>query len=86
VAAFPIHSNFESDFVIQLVPIDSEDTMDIVVEKCTYHTVGRRVAPRPDKVLRVRKHGVKDFYPRDIKVCDTDLRPTETIDVIFADE
>ncbi len=86
MATFPVHSNFDGDFVVQLVPVDSDDTMDTVAEKCAYHTVGRRVSPQPEKVMRVRKHGVQEFYPRDMKVSDSDLRPTETIDVIFADE
>ncbi|MSR13718.1 MAG: toluene monooxygenase [Gammaproteobacteria bacterium] len=85
MAAFPLHCNFQGDFVLQLILVDSEDTMDEAAQKCAYHTVGRRVAPRPDKILRVRKHGGDSFFPRELKVADTGLRPTETIDVIFAD-
>ena len=86
MAALPIHSNFQGDFVIQLVAVDTDDTMDMVAEKCAYHSVGRRVAPQPDKVMRIRKHGAAAFYPRDMKVSDAQWRATETIDVIFADE
>jgi toluene monooxygenase system protein B len=85
MAAFPIHSNFQHDFVIQLVEVDTDDTMDVVAEKCAYHSVGRRVAPQPDKIMRVRRHGTEVFYPRDMQVCDSGLRPTETVDIIFAD-
>ncbi len=85
MAAFPIHSNFQGDFVIQLVEVDTEDSMDQVAEKCAHHSVGRRVAPQPDKVMRVRKHGAEDCYPRDMKVSEAGWRPTETLDVIFAD-
>lgn len=84
MAAFPIHCNFQGDFVIQVVLLDSADTMDQVAHKCAYHSIGRRVAPRPDKVLRVRKHGAEALYARGLKVCDSGLRATETIDVIFA--
>jgi toluene monooxygenase system protein B len=83
MAAFPLNSNFEGDFVIQLVAVDSEDTMDAVAEKCAYHSVGRRVTPQPDKIMRVRKHGDTLLLPRDLRVCDAGLRPTETIDVVF---
>lgn len=86
MAAFPIHSNFQGDFVPQLVEVDTEDSMAAVAEKCAYHSVGRRVAPQPDKVLRVRKHGDSELYPRDMKVADANWRPTETVDIIFADE
>ena len=86
MAAFPIHSNFEGDFVIQLVEIDTDDTMDQVAEKCAYHSVGRRVKAQPDKVMRVRKHRESEFYPRDMRASDANWRPTETIDILFADE
>ena len=86
MAAFPLHSNFQGDFVIQVVAVDTDDTMDQVAEKCAYHSVGRRVAPQPDKILRVRKHQADDFFPRDMRVSESGLRPTETVDVIFADE
>ncbi|MFT4562347.1 MAG: toluene monooxygenase system protein B [Gammaproteobacteria bacterium] len=86
MAAFPIHSNFQGDFVLQLVEIDTDDSMDAVAEKCAYHSVGRRVAPQPEKVMRVRHHESKEVYPRDMKVSEANWRLTEAIDVIFADE
>ena len=68
MAAFPINSNFEGDFVTQLIPVDTGDTMDQVAEKCAYHSVGRRVAPQPDKIMRVRLHQTSETYPRDMKL------------------
>ena len=68
------------------VILSRELSLDEVAEKCAYHTVGRRVAPQPEKVMRVRKHGEDTFYPRDMKVVDASWRPTETVDVIFTDE
>jgi|TARA_R110002096_G_scaffold194791_17_gene377276 toluene monooxygenase system protein B len=85
MAAFPISSNFEGDFVMQLIPVDTEDTMDQVAEKCAYHSIGRRVVAQPNKVLRVRMHQTKENYPRDMKVSEAGWRPTETLDIIFAD-
>ena len=85
MALFPIHSNFQGDFVIQLVPVDSDDTMDQVAQKCAYHSVARRVAPQPDKIMRVRKHRSLELYPRTMKVCDSDIEPTAVVDVVFAD-
>lgn len=86
MAAFPISSNFEGDFVLQLIPVDTGDTMDQVAEKCAYHSVGRRVAPQPDKIMRVRLHQAAESFPRDMKVSETGWRPTETLDIIFADQ
>ncbi len=86
MAALPICLNFEGDFVLQLVEVDTEDTMDQVARKCAHHTVNRRVAPQPNKIMRVRLHGSDDCYPRDMKVSNADWRVTETVDVIFADK
>lgn len=86
MAAFPIISNFQYDFVLQLVPVDTENTMDEVAAAAAHHSIGRRVAAQDDKVLRVRKHGTEDFFPREMKIADSGLKPTETVDIIFADE
>ena len=85
MALFPVHSNFQGDFVIQRVPVDSDDTMDQIAQKCAYHWVSRRVAPQPDKVMRVRKHGSEELYPRAMKVGDSDIEPTAVVDIVFAD-
>ena len=86
MAAMPLYSNFQGDFVPVLVVVESDDTMDQVAQKCAYHSIGRRVAAQPDKVLRVHRHRADQAFPRAMKVADSGLRPTETIDVIFADE
>lgn len=56
MALMPVQGQVLGDFVINLVPIDSEDTMDVVAEKIAHHSVNRRVA-KQDKPLRVRHHG-----------------------------
>ncbi|HIF51373.1 MAG TPA: toluene monooxygenase [Thiotrichaceae bacterium] len=86
MAAFPIISNFQYDFVLQLVPVDTENTMDEVAAAAAHHSIGRRVVAQPDKILRVRRYGAEEFLPRDMKVADSGIEPTETIDIIFADE
>ena len=86
MAAFPLFSNFQHDFVIQLVPVDTENTMDEVAKAAAYHSVGRRVAAQPDKIMRVRKQDAEEFFPRNMKVKDSGLKPTETVEIIFSDE
>ena len=85
MALFPIYSNFERDFVIQLVAVDTEDTMDQVAAKCAEHSLERRVRPQEGRVLRVRHHENGTVFPRDMKVADAGLRPTETLDIIYMD-
>lgn len=83
MALFPLTSNFEGDFVLQLVPVDTENTMDEVAAAAAVHSVGRRVRARPGCILRVRKQGAEDFLPRTMKVSEAGLMPTETVEIIW---
>ncbi|HVW51875.1 MULTISPECIES: toluene-4-monooxygenase system B family protein [unclassified Trinickia] len=85
MALFPLISNFQYDFVLQLVAVDTDNTIDEVAAAAAHHSVGRRVAPRPDKVVRVRRQGGDTFYPRNAKLSDTDIVPMETLEFIFCD-
>ena len=86
MALFPLNSNFEGDFVLLLLPVDTENTMDEIAAAAAHHSVGTRVAAQPDKIMRVRRHSDGELFPRDMKLEDAGLAPTETIDVVFADE
>lgn len=83
MALFPLTSNFEGDFVLQLVAVDSENTMDEVAAAAAVHSVGRRVRARPDCVMRIRRQGGEAFLPRTMKVSESGLKPTETIEIIW---
>jgi toluene monooxygenase system protein B len=83
MALFPLSSNFEGDFVLQLVAVDTENTMDEVAAAAAVHSVGRRVKARPGSILRIRQQGSKVFFPRTMKVSETGLKPTETIEVVW---
>ena len=85
MALFPVISNFQYDFVLQLVPVDTENTMDEVAAAAAHHSVGRRVAPQPGKVVRVRRQGASEFFPRQARLHETDIRPMESLEFIFCD-
>jgi len=85
MALFPLSSLFENDFVIQVVPVDTEDTMDEVAQKCAFHSVNRRIEVQEGKVMRIKRHSNKELFPRDMKVANAGLLPTETIDVFYSD-
>ena len=86
MALFPVISNFQYDFVLQLVAVDTEQSMDEVAAAAAHHSVGRRVAPQPGKVIRVRRQGGETFYPRLTKLSDTDIKPMEALEFIFCDD
>jgi len=82
MALFPLFSLFEDDFVIQVVPVDTEDSMDEVAQKCAVHSIDRRVRLK-DGVMRVKRHSNSELFPRDMKVQDASLLPTETVEVVY---
>lgn len=83
MALFPLTSNFEGDFVLQLVAVDSENTMDEVAAAAAVHSVGRSVRARPDCIMRVRRQDTTEFLPRTMKVSESGLKPTETVEIIW---
>jgi len=82
MSLFPLCCNFEGDFVLQLVPVDSENTMDEVARAAAHHSVGRRVKNQPNLILRVRRPG-QSFFARNMKVSESDLKPTECVEIIW---
>jgi toluene monooxygenase system protein B len=85
MALFPVISNFQYDFVLQLVAVDTENTMDEVAAAAAHHSVGRRVRPQPGKVVRVRRQGSEEFFPRTARLRETDIRPMESLEFIFCE-
>lgn len=83
MATIPFVMNFEEDFVLQLLPVDSENTMDEVAAAAAHHSVGRRVAARPGKIMRVRPQGATEPLDRNLKVGDSQLKPMQCIEVVW---
>lgn len=83
MAQFPLSANFEGDFVLQLLPVDTDNNMDEVSVLAAYHSVGRRVKARPGHILRVRKQGAQECLPRTMKVSEAGFKATECIEIIW---
>ncbi|OHC28675.1 MAG: toluene monooxygenase [Pseudomonadales bacterium RIFCSPLOWO2_12_59_9] len=83
MALFPLTSNFQEDFVLQLLAVDTDNTMDEVAAAAAHHSVGRRVAARPGHIMRVRRQGSEKLFPRTMKLNDTGLKPMECIEVVW---
>jgi toluene monooxygenase system protein B len=56
MALLPLSAVFEKDIVSILVPVDDQDTAEVVGQKIAHHVVGRRVAAR-QAPIRVRLDG-----------------------------
>jgi toluene monooxygenase system protein B len=85
MALFPLVSNFENDFVIQLLPVDTDDTMDQVAEKAAFHSVARRMWELPEgTVLRVKEQDSPQPFARDVTVAASGIGPMTCI-VVYAE-
>lgn len=82
MASFPLVCNFQGDYGMKLLMVDTSDTMDAVVEKAKSALVGVVVrAPKPGSVLRVSRHGHPEHLPRTLKVSDAGFMQMEAIDI-----
>lgn len=82
-ATIPILFLFEDDGVVQVLDVASDQTMDDVAAAAANFTVGFRVPPKADRILRIRQHGTDELLPRSSTVADLGWEVNESIDVIY---
>ena len=83
MAMFPFVSNFEDDFILQLVAADTENTMDEIASAAAVHSVEKRVPRQANKVIRVRVQGEKEPLARDITVEAAKLAPMTPLEFYY---
>ena len=79
----PILFLFEDDGVVQVLDVEQEQTMDDIAAAAAKFTVGFRVPPKADRVLRVRLHGTDELLPRSSTVGELSWEVNESIDVVY---
>ena len=85
MALFPLTSNFRGDFVLKLVPVDTENTMAEVAQLAAAHSVGIHVAEQPGKTIRARREHASEPFPLDVTVAESGLEPMECVEFYYAD-
>jgi hypothetical protein len=86
MASFPLVCNFEGDYGMKLLVVDTNDTMDAVADQARRALVGVVVKrPRPGATLRVSRHGEGRNLPRDLKVGDANFIKMEAVDITAVD-
>ena len=82
MASFPLVCNFQGDYGMKLLMVDSEDTMDAVADKAKSALVGVVVkAPKHGAVLRVSRHGEREFLARNLRVSEARFVQMEAVDI-----
>jgi toluene monooxygenase system protein B len=81
MALFPVQAIFDGDFVVLLVPVDTDDPMRVVAGKVAHHAVGRRVAGQ-DRPMQVRRLG--QVLADDTTIAEASLMPLDVLEVGYA--
>jgi hypothetical protein len=83
MSTFALVCNYEGDYGMKVLTVDTEDTMEDVARIAKNSIAGVFVAEPPvGSKLRVRRHGSNDDLPDTLKVGDADFIVGETIDII----
>jgi hypothetical protein len=79
----PIVINFEDHFVLTMIMIDPELTMDGVVEMAAPHFIGPTLRPRPpEQTMRIRLQD-GEAIPRDMTVKDAKWVDYDVIEIFY---
>jgi len=85
MSEFAILSRLQHDAHVRVINVNSDLTMDEVVEACCEPAVGYQTThPDPGKPLRVRLTTPEDSaepFPRDMKVKDAGFKHYECVDI-----
>lgn len=83
MSKFALACNYEGDYGLKMLFVDSENTMSEVAQIAKGHIGGVFVPlPEPGVTLRVRRHGEQAFLPDELKVADAGFVQLETVDII----
>lgn len=80
MALLPLQAAFRGDFVALLVPVDDQDTIDVVAQKVAYHVINRRLPPQ-DAPMRVKYND--QVLPPDQTVVQAGMPPMSFVQVFY---
>ncbi len=80
MAIVPLQAAFRGDFVALLVPVDDQDTMEVVAQKVASHVIHRRLPPQ-DAPMRVQYND--RVLPPDQTVAQAGMPPMSFVEVFY---
>ena len=83
MSVIPLVVNFEKDFVLQLVQVEDDFTMDQVAKTAAHHSINRRVKPQPGRTLRVKAQGDEQPFSREATVASLGIESMATIEIYY---
>jgi toluene monooxygenase system protein B len=80
MAIVPLQAAFRGDFVALLVPVDDQDTMEVVAQKVAHHVIHRRLPPQ-HAPMRVQYND--RVLPPDQTVAQAGMPPMSFVEVFY---
>lgn len=80
MALLPLQATFEGDILVILVPVDDQDTMEIVAQKIANHIIGRRL-PAKNAPMAVRYQG--EILPQTQTVAEAQMAPMAFVEAFY---
>ena len=80
MAFLPLQAAFRGDFVLLFVPVDDQDTMDVVAQKVASHVIHRRLPPQDAPMcVQYSDH----VLPPDHTVAQAGMQPMSFVQVFY---
>lgn len=84
MALVPLRSLFMGDFLVLLVPVDDQDTIEVVGQKIAYHTLDRRLTPKAKNApIEVRFKG--EIVPSSKTVAEAGIGPMDYVEAAYSE-
>ena len=83
MSILPLVSHFHGDFVLKLLPAETESTMAEVAAAAAENAVGIHIAEQSGVPILARKQGADAPYPLDMKLADTGLEAMDCVEFYY---
>ncbi len=85
MAQFPIVQNLHEEFVLYVVMVDSEHTIDQMCEEASKANIAFERNHKPGQQLRARRLGAEEPFDHDITVADAGITAMMSLEFYYED-
>ena len=83
MAQIPIVHSLHQEFVLYVLIVDTENTMDEVCQAATQESIGFEKNRKAGMPLRIRKASEEDPFPRDMTVTEAGITPMMSLEIYY---
>ena len=83
MAQIPIVHSLHQEFVLYVLIVDTENTMDEVCQIAAESTIAFETNKRAGGTLRVRRSGEEEPFPRDLTLGEAGVTPMSSLEIFY---